>query len=199
MDKYTYLKSVIGTAMREDLEWIGHGRIPGQKPDPIRNPWMPFQAAEFIAMLAEVLPESAGCDFLDVGSGIGTKIMLAEELFNLNAWGIETDEVMARHANYYGRYTELQDALTCSDYNDVDIIWLYRPFRDRLSQVQLEHRVFSMMKPGTIVFGGAWESQPRGFEIIVDDWDTGHRGAYRKPVKWEDVIYDIDADELLWQ
>ena len=200
MDTFTNVQSALKTAMAEDIAWLSHGRVPGQKPDPTYNPWMPFQCAEFVAMLAECVAEANGDKFLDVGSGIGTKVLLAERLFSLDAYGIEYDETMAAYANADDRRTLCWDALDAGadGYEVPDIIWLYRPFRDGFKQAQLEHRIFENMKPGAIIAGAAWENKPNGFEIIIDDLDEASqiRGAWRKPLGFETVSYDLDADEL---
>lgn len=187
------IQAVLKTAVKEDLEWLGHGRIPGKKPDPVHNPWMPFQMSEFVAMLAECLVESEGNEFLDIGSGIGTKIMIAEDLFGLDAWGIETDKVMREYAVSNSRWTELWDALRCTSYNTPDILWLYRPFKDTFRQAQLEHKIFEDMKPGAVIAGANWENKPTGFEIVLEDLDDSGliRGAWKKPLNWEPVTYDL--------
>lgn len=198
MTRYTEVKQVLMTATEEDLGWLGHGRVPGQKPDPIRNPWMPFQAAEFTAMLAECVAASAGSTFLDIGSGIGTKVMLASHVFGLAAFGIETDEAMVRHAHANCRPSAVCDALSDGAerfYGAYDIIWMYRPFRDGFFQAQLEHKVFDLMKPGAIIAGANWENKPSGFEIVLEDLDENGRirGAWKKPLKHEPVIYDLEV------
>jgi hypothetical protein len=200
MNTFANVQSALKTAMAEDIAWLSHGRVPGQKPDPTYNPWMPFQCAEFVAMLAECVAEAGGDKFLDVGSGIGTKLLLAKELFGLTAHGLEYDAEMVHHASSLRRYTLRCDALTVhrSYYSSEDIIWLYRPFRDGFKQAQLEHLIFEHMKPGAIIAGAAWENKPNGFEIIIDDLDEAFqiRGAWRKPLGFEAVSYDLDADEL---
>jgi len=35
--------------------------------------WMPFQMADFIGIMSEVIRETNGVSFLEVGSGIGTR------------------------------------------------------------------------------------------------------------------------------
>jgi SAM-dependent methyltransferase len=200
MNTFTSVQSALKTAMAEDIAWLSHGRVPGQKPDPTYNPWMPFQCAEFVAMLAECVAEAGGDKFLDVGSGIGTKLLLAKELFGLNAQGLEYDSKMAAYANRYHRSTVILNALDVKParYAYFDVIWLYRPFRDGFKQAQLEHLIFEHMKPGAIIAGAAWENKPNGFELIIDDLDEASqiRGAWRKPLGFETVSYDLDADEL---
>jgi hypothetical protein len=195
MSNYEDIKNILAETMAEDIEWLSHGRVAGQKPDPVYNPWMPFQMADFIAIMAEVVSQSEGNKFLDVGSGIGTKIAVAQELFKLNAVGIEYDREMMKFAHSKNRFTNLGDALLFDRYHWYDIIWMYRPFRDPLSQAKLEHKVYENMKPGAIIAGAALTTPPNGFELVIDDWDTGCRGAWKKPANWEPVIYDFNEDD----
>ena len=196
MSDYSRIKNILAATMAEDIRWLSHGRVAGRKPDPTFNPWMPFQMADFIAVMAECVAVSGGGSFLDVGSGIGTKIEVAKALFGLKAAGLEIDPDMFRYANASGRTTILADALSANPehYSTADIIWVYRPFRDSFSQRLLEHTIYGYMKPGAIIAGGALENPPNGFEIIIDDWEIGCRGAWKKPLDWEPVNYDINED-----
>jgi hypothetical protein len=172
------VQSLIRAAYEDDRAYMLQGG------DKIRTSWMPFQLAEFTAMLFECVAEAEGSDFLEVGSGVGTKSLVARELFGLATSGIEYDETMATVAEQRGRGPVwVGDALAYdgSSYSRADIIWMYRPFRDPVLQDQLEQRIYSEMKSGAIIFGGALERQPAGFSTVLDDWDTAHRGAWKRP------------------
>lgn len=195
MGDYANIKKVLTETMAQDIEWLSHGRVPGQKPDPTYNPWMPFQMAEFISIMAECVAASSGNRFLDVGSGIGTKLAVATHLYGLHSTGLEIDKEMSDFAYKHKRYTNYGDALSFGRYHWYDIIWMFRPFRDSFSQRLLEHKIYEEMKPGAIIAGGALEQPPNGFEIIYDDWDLGQRGAWAKPLNWEPVNYDISEDD----
>lgn len=152
--------------------------------DKIRTSWMPFQPADFIGMLSEAVAEAEGSTFLEIGSGIGTKSLLARELFGLSTTGIEYDDTLLTVALKNGRGPAWQgDALqyTGEMYTHADIIWMYRPFKDAVLQDQLEQRVYDEMKPGAIIAGGQFENRPVGFwATVLDDWDTGRRGIWKK-------------------
>ena len=145
-----------------------------------RLPFMPFQLADFTAILLECVAETNGPNFLDVGAGPGSKMMIAEELFGLTPFGVEIDEDLVLCSPY-------RDNIVCAcaltsdiDYGSYDIIWLYRPFRDPSMEAQLEGKIREQMKPGAILAGGAWElDPPLHWETIVDDWDC-RRGAFKK-------------------
>ena len=170
----------------------------GPRHDPVRNPWMPYQPADFIGILWECLPEISFTAarppmFLDVGCGPGTKMDIAATLFAFSAYGIEADEAMAGVAQ-----ARFGDKVTCADalsgtrflYDAFDVIWLYRPFRDPVSEARLEQKVIDGMKPGAILAGSSWEVNvpALGWQPIVDDClisPDGHnqiiRGAWQKP------------------
>jgi hypothetical protein len=151
--------------------------------DKIRLPWMPFQLADYIAIMAEVMRETNGIGYLEVGSGIGTKMMVARHLFGLVPFGIEYDETLATICSQKKRGpTWTGDALQFPyGFAGYDIVWMYRVFRDVELQDQLEQQIYSGMKPGAIFAGAALQNTPQGWQVVVDDWDMGNRGAWLKP------------------
>lgn len=150
--------------------------------DKLRLGWMPFQLADFVAIMTEVMRETNGIVFLEVGSGIGTKMLVARFMFGLSVNGIEYDETLATVALQKLRGpVQVTDALSWDgSYGHADIIWMYRCFRDPVLQDQLEQRIYSEMKSGAIFAGAALEHAPEGWEVIVDDMDIGVRGAWKK-------------------
>lgn len=150
------------------------------------NPWMPFQAADFLSILFECIPEMGGRAFLDIGCGPGSKMRLASHFYGLDASGIEIDPGMAQQAELHGNVLHA-DALTAppGTYAACDLIWLYRPFRAPELEDQLEQRVMAEMHPGAILAGGSWETCPGHFPhrwiTVVDDWEL-RRGAWMKPL-----------------
>ena len=152
--------------------------------DKIRTSWMPFQLADFVALLTEAMCVTEGISFLEVGSGVGTKSMIARHMFGLTTFGIEYDETLATVATQKARGPVwVGDALTYPyGYTNYDIIWMYRPFRDPELQDQLEQRVYREMKPGAVFMGAALENAPDGWITVVDDFDMGNRGVWQKPL-----------------
>lgn len=152
--------------------------------DKIRLGWMPFQMADFVAIMTEVMRETNGVEFLEVGAGIGTKLTVAAHLFGLTTSGIEYNETLATVAFQKRRGPVCTaDALSWpGNYGQYDIIWMYRVFRDAELQDQLEQRIYREMKPGAIFAGAALQNAPKEWNIVVDDWDMGNRGAWKKPL-----------------
>ena len=101
--------------------------------------------------------------------------------FGLTAVGVERNPEMAQTAQVNTCEAYCADALTYDNYQNYDIIWMYRPFKDALHEYQLEQLVYDTAKPGAIVAGGALESQPEGWIPVMDDWDSMRRGAWKKP------------------
>jgi ubiquinone/menaquinone biosynthesis C-methylase UbiE len=151
--------------------------------DKLRTSWMPFQIADFVAIMCEVMKETNGVGFLEVGSGIGTKSLIAKNMFGLMVAGIEYNESLATVSAQKYRVTPwVGDALHYPyGYSNYDIIWMYRCFRDPVLQEQLEQRIYREAKSGAIFAGAGLEHVPEGWSIVVDDIDIGNRGAWKKP------------------
>ena len=188
------------SALALDVQQTEHRYLlHGPRHDPVVNPWMPYQAADFVAILWECLPELKGRVFLDVGCGPGTKMRIARDLFGLTVYGVEIDEAMGAEARRHfpgvpGAVVTGDALLLQEDYRPFavfDVIWLYRPFRDALSEFKLEQRIIDEMKPGAILAGASWETSvpALGWQPIVDDCLISPdgssqiiRGAWQKPL-----------------
>lgn len=172
-----HLQRVLTEAAESDYAFMLQGG------DKTRTSWMPFQIADFIAIMSEALAVADGMAFLEVGSGIGTKCLIARELFGLTTFGIEYSEYLADEATLRGRGPVWTgDALDFHyGYSNYDIIWMYRPFRDEELESQLEQKIYSEMRPGAVLAGAALQNPPQGWITVVDDYDMGNRGAWKKP------------------
>jgi SAM-dependent methyltransferase len=171
----------------------------GPRHDPVVTPWMPYQPADFIGILWECVPEMKGSFFLDVGCGPGTKMRIAQTLFGMNVRGVEINSDMADEARKYfndpGAVVTGDALQLLPDYHPFDVfdlVWLYRPFRDPVSETRLEQKITDSMKPGAILAGSGWEIDPAGlgWQPIVDDCmyspDASAkivRGAWQKPAE----------------
>jgi SAM-dependent methyltransferase len=185
------IAALVTDVAKTEHEYLLHG----DRHDPNTTPWMPYQPADFIAILWDCLPAMEGNAFLDVGCGPGTKMKIARDLFGLEVRGVEIDAAMATEARKTfpdGGHVRTGNALhyTGQLYSSFDLIWLYRPFRDATLERRLEKHIIATMQPGAILAGGSWETDPGslGWETIVDDTlNNPHgpgciwRGAWRKP------------------
>ena len=142
-------------------------------------PWMPFQIPEFLALLAEAIPATTGSRFLEIGAGIGTKMLLAREIFGLDVTGIEISDEHAQAALSQGLDVLTCDALDFTGYGAYDLIWFYRPVRDPDLQAALEKAVWDGMSPGAVVICAALEAPP-------------------SPARFWPVLEDLDRPRGIW-
>jgi SAM-dependent methyltransferase len=181
------IQRTIRWVLDEEHKLLMHGDRRG---DAECLPFMPFQPAEFTAIMLDVVAETSGKIFLDVGCGSGTKMTLAQEIYGLTCWGIEIDPEMGAQAEArFPKAVLVDDALynhlATGFYGNADIIWLYRPFRDPDKQAALEKTIMGGMKHGAILAGSKWQMDEspfftHGWQPIVDDWET-KTGAWMKP------------------
>jgi trans-aconitate methyltransferase len=172
------IRAAIARAQQLDAQWQ---RNPAGRDDARSTPWMPFPLFDFIALVAEALPDSAGESFLEVGCGIGTRMLVASTVFGLDAHGIDRVDEYVAQASELGCSAEVADALTWDDYGKYDVIWFNRPFRDRGLQRQLEARVWEAMKPGAVVIWANLEMPPPAnwWPVLIDT--DRPRGITQKP------------------
>lgn len=187
--RFTELQGLLRGVAGDEARYLMYG----DRHDPVYLPWMPFQWADFIALLAECVPEAEGPLFCDIGSGTGTKMRIAAGLFGLTPFGVERDFGLAVSGEASARAWPgggagaggdvlVEDALDLPGayWGQFDIVWMYRPFRDPARQGRLEQRVYGGMRRGAIFAGGALEAFPWGWRTVVDDYDM-RRGAWKKP------------------
>jgi len=120
-------------------------------------PFIPLRTKRFVAALSIAMelaqPNRLGRpNFLDVGCGDGTKVLIASA-FGCNASGIEHDPECVKRARSLYRRTSIEtvDALQYEHYGDFDIVYFYCPIRDTEKQILLEQRIASQVRPGTIL------------------------------------------------
>ncbi len=95
--------------------------------------------------------------FIDVGCGGGTKVFGASSFFEI-CEGLEYDAGYVDHAQRWldkvgapGCEIFCGDALDYADFGRFDVIYMYRPIKDRVLQVQLEGQIFAQARPDTII------------------------------------------------
>lgn len=91
--------------------------------------------------------------FLDVGSGIGTKVALARYL-GIQSHGIEMNPRYMRVAQRKLRIESSRlfeiDARKFTDYGNYQIIYFYCPMKNQKAQINLEKVIYDGAKEGTI-------------------------------------------------
>tara|TARA_Y100000034_G_scaffold129783_1_gene186909 strand:+ start:443 stop:1054 length:612 start_codon:yes stop_codon:yes gene_type:complete len=149
--------SVKLNVMSVALHNIECSHLPPEPDDPDeedRHRWVPFPCGSFVDACIEAFYLSGGevkaKKFLDIGCGIGTKVMLADVLFD--AHGLELNEEYLRVADLIGcRNVWQADAMEYVEYGDYDILYFYAPFREDILQNRFERHVYQHMSPGTIL------------------------------------------------
>ncbi len=171
------IRETITQAGKLEREW--QRKVP--ETDRSRTPWMPFPIPAFIALLAEALPEADGSKFLGIGAGIGTKELLAREIFGLEVLGIEVEKEYVAQAEALGVPVRVIDAAYYTGYGNYDILWFNRVFRDPDLQLSLEKIIWDGMAPGAVVICANLESFPPdgSFWPVLDDLEV-RRGIFYK-------------------
>lgn len=115
--------------------------------------FIPFPCGAFVDMLMNayvLLGHDRSKKFLDVGCGIGTKVILACSL--MDGYGIDYNEQYVNKANTLGlNRVGLADGLLFDKYNQFDLIYYYRPIQDTERYLALESKIHKEMKSGTLV------------------------------------------------
>ncbi len=163
-----HIRSTLATVTRLDAQW--RVNLAGRDNLDVYLPWMPFSWPDFIALVAEALPDTPGDRFLDIGAGVGTKMTLARELFGLDVHGVERVPEYVAQARSQGLEVTEADALAWDGYGEFDLIFFNRPFFDVARQADLERRVWAAMKPGAVVIGAnLLYPPPSSWYLILDD------------------------------
>lgn len=166
--------------------------------------YRPYPAGAFCSLLHEavkVVPPhfaSAAKSFLEVGCGTGTKLVLANKIFDLMVYGFDKHLVYS-DASYglvrsYGTYpishVWQQDVRDFHGWRMFDIIFLNRPLRDNKEQLALEEEAYDHMVPGSVLILGNGLSSPH-------DWKLLARGvaaaAYQKVCGCDDIERKVNS------
>ena len=164
--------------------------------------YVPLGVNHFLEVIRQLNPKS-GQKFIDVGHGIGDKVFLAREVFDLDAYGVE----YTPDSYYFGKFA-LQHAYANLGYPAAgrwacplpitlylgdafehnfapyDIIYLYCPIADFNTMERLYNHILNTAKTGAKVvetFPSASEmllmkvARERGFKIV---YGKGHLDSY---------------------
>ena len=109
----------------------------------------------------------APLSFIDVGCGVGLKVLQAAEVFEISQ-GLEYDAtrvVVADHLIHHMRRSLDKvfqaDALDYEGYGDFDVIYTYKPFSSMDLLIQMEQRMIEQAKPGTVFVMPYFEFEDR--------------------------------------
>ena len=152
--------------------------------------WMfkPYPISIFGKLLTAVIEDmgwiwNPGVDesapkFLEVGCGPGTKLVVAEKVFGLDAGGFDYNPDYVRDANELLQSKGCQGGAFIADartvttpYSLADVIWLNRPFVHLEMTRRLEETVLNRMHPGAYIILGNYATDPKelGWQVIAED------------------------------
>jgi SAM-dependent methyltransferase len=145
----------------------------GHRPKDLPNDsyeYIPFNLESFIKQIkvAYKLAKRGNTEpqFLDIGCGIGTKVMIARTFFAISH-GVEISkeyyDIAKKLTNYCNAYVFHEDALKFKNYHEYDVLYYYCPIADYNKQRELEKLVCECMKPGAILLANLRKSSEEKF------------------------------------
>ena len=143
-------------ALSELIERLEQAWLPGAYPESERfHGYEPLAIPVFLRGMRELGPAD-GRRLLEVGCGIGTKLVLARALGWHDLTGIESHRPYLEAARRLCPWPEVElveaDALDFDRYGDFDVVFMYRPLVRTEEQRQLEQAVAAAMRPGALAF-----------------------------------------------
>jgi SAM-dependent methyltransferase len=151
-----------------------------------RYPFIPLSPDWFMAQLREakrIAPDAA--TFIDVGCGIGSKVVLAS-CIGFRAAGIEIDRDYVKAAKdmlamgWGGGRVFQGDALK-HDYAEYDVVYFYCPMNDHELERQLEQRILETTKPGALILANLKMTDWRGNKLVKSiQGSGGYDGIFRR-------------------
>jgi SAM-dependent methyltransferase len=145
-----------------------------QKVSSGQHAWIPFSCSMFVDLLmagSRFFKSDRTKRFLDIGCGIGTKVLLADVLFEAYGFDLRLDYLeVARRFGCERVFPA--EAMEFDWYHDYDFLYFYAPFRDEEMEAKFEKRLSEKMKVGAIIApihsALRWDQLP-GFEPVGKD------------------------------
>lgn len=131
-----------------ELDWLEKYRVLRSASEDSYG-WEPFPISRFYNMLILAMSHNRG-PFLDVGCGIGTKVLLASQV-GIEAQGIELFPEYVAEAERLGVKVEQADARSYGRYGEFGIIYINHPLRDIEEEDKLERHIQRQMVPGSVL------------------------------------------------
>lgn len=145
-----------GSLEEIEAKWLGIER--SQDPDPDVWRWSPLPLPKFVEMMAiatmarSIVELGRRPTFFEPGCGVGTKLYVAQEEFDLEASGWELFPEYVEQCGELGVKAEVHDLRAEEpDWASFDIIYTSRPFKDDDYERRWEARVQERMRPGAVL------------------------------------------------
>jgi SAM-dependent methyltransferase len=145
---------------------------------------IPLENSSFKEMLIPAIKHfgtTHSIRFLDVGCGIGTKLLLAGQIAREQNSYLYTSgvEINAKYAEFARAFTKSKitncDARQFSDYAQFDIVYFYCPFADEKKQRELERIIFNKTKKDVVLIQALKQGKvdPKKLKLIYGSNDYG--------------------------
>lgn len=139
---------------------------------PIFYGWLPLSKDEFLFEMSYV-GNGDGRSFLDVGSGLGEKLVFAREL-GFDAHGLELrPELVDIARRFFPEFpVTIDNALEYDRYGDFDVIYLYQLSPDHDIDREINERIVDQMRPGAyfVCAGGPYPDDDRLEHVGAQVW-----------------------------
>lgn len=153
-------------------------------PDPEMWRWSPLELAEFDRMLTIARQVIGGLKKLrlcEAGSGIGTKLYLAEHYHDLEATGYEiSKDYLAKAAKLEVDAREMDFRSEHPPWDEFDIVYIARPFKDDVVETAFEVSAQNAMKTGAVLMMAYTSAKPYAWPCF---YRAPFRGIWKKPAK----------------
>jgi hypothetical protein len=162
-------------------------------PDDVIWKWSPLDIREFDIMLHiawglsidnNVLLRKGGglqkVSFAETGSGIGTKLYLAKNKYDMIEYGYEINQEYVDMARALGVQCEVRD-LTADPapvWAAYDIVYTCRPLKDDIAEANWERSVQEAMRPGAVLIAAFVAVKPYSWPCF---YRRPFRGIWVKP------------------
>lgn len=160
------MEALAETVERLERAWLPAELVPHHE----FYPYDPTPVSVFTRALELALLHRTGDRYLEVGCGIGTKLIIAAKC-GLLVHGIEAREqyvAMARHLCPEATI-ETADARTWQGYRDFDIVFSYKPLISEEGNLAYEAHLTEWMRPGAILINPWRPMYDFGWRPLVDN------------------------------
>lgn len=148
------------------------------------TPFMAFNKPALVALIAEALPAvtpvNGDIRFLAIGCGPGSDLIIARDIFGMDATGFDRVPEYVAAARSLGLKADETDAEHYYGYSRFQLTWFNRVARDAEIEARIEATAWHRTAPGTVVIGANLEAPPPGWLPVLDDWEI-RRGIWLKP------------------
>lgn len=120
--------------------------------DDIKYNYVPYELKLFLNLIAdiyEITKNKKNPKFIDIGCGIGTKVLIASILFD--SYGIDCNQEHIEISKILGCNNTFCGDIFEQDYSDYDILFYYRPFYDDVIYEKFETKIYEESKTGSII------------------------------------------------